>query len=383
MRRRVLTLDEAACRRRTSIKWRHFDPDVLPLWVAEMDVLPAPPVAEEIRRVVTDGDLGYPVPGPYLESVARWYAGWSAPADPAKMALVTDTMTGVRAALQAVTSPEDPVYVAVPVYPPFHAVVASSGRRRVPVALTDEGRLDVAAFEQAFASAPGHGALLLSNPHNPTGAVPTADELTGLARAAERSGVAVVSDEVHAPLVLPGARFTPFSAIPEGARSLSVISPAKGWNLAGLKAAAVVGAPDATDAVGRVPPNLAHTASHVAVRAHIAAMDHGQDWLVDLVADLDANRRLLGDLLAAHLPGVDWRPGEATYLAWLDCRRLDLGDDPAVHFRRRGRVGLNSGLPFGAGEGHVRLNFAASPELLEEAIRRMATSLDRGVRAEP
>lgn len=376
MDRHVLIHDENACRRRTSIKWQYHEQDVLPMWVAEMDVLPAPAVASEIHRIVADGDLGYPVAQPYLESVARWYARWSAPADPSRMALVTDAIVGLKAAICAVTEPDDPVYLTVPVYPPFHSVVGATQRRKVPVALTPDGRLDVPALEEAFATAPGRGALLLANPHNPTGTVPTPEELTALARAAERHGVAVISDEVHAPLVLPGARFTPFASIPEAAGSLSVISPAKGWNLAGLKAAAVVGGPGAAAAVSRIPADLAHTASHVAVRAHMAAMDDGQDWLADLVGDLDANRSLLGGLLEQHLPDVSWRPGEATYLAWLDCRGLDLGADPAAHFLAHGRVGLNSGLPFGAGQGHVRLNFAASPQVLEDGVRRMAAALE-------
>lgn len=375
MDRHVLTLDETACRRRTSIKWQHHGEDVLPLWVAEMDVLPAPAIAEEIERVVRDGDLGYPVPRPYLEAVARWYARWGADVDPSRMALVTDAMSGVKGAILALTRPEEPVYITVPVYPPFHSVVAATGRRLVTVPLTAEGRYDVAALEEAVATS-GRGALLLSNPHNPTGTVPTHDELAEVARVAARHGVGIVSDEVHAPLVLPGAEFTPFVTVPGGERALSVISPAKGWNLAGLKAAAVVGGTGAGGAIARVPADLAYTASHVAVRAHIAAMDEGQDWLADLVADLTANRALLEDLLAEHLPEVRWRPGEATYLAWLDCRDLGLGDDPATPFLDEGRVSLNSGLPFGRGEGHARLNFAASPQVLTEAVRRLGAAVE-------
>ena len=376
MQRHVLTIDEQSCRRRTSIKWQHHGADVLPLWVAEMDVLPAEPVAEEIRRVIADGDLGYPVADDYLEAIARWYSSWSVEADPARMALVTDTMSGVKGALLAVTEPGDPVHVPVPVYPPFHSVVSVTDRREVPVPLTGEGRLDVPALEASFADSPGRGALLLSNPHNPTGSVPTVEELTRLARAAERHGVTIISDEVHAPLVLPGAQFTSVLRIPEASSALSVISPAKGWNLAGLKAAAVVGGPSAGAAIRRVPADLAYTASHVAVRAHVAAIDHGRPWLARLLSDLDANRALLADLLSAHLPGVGWLPGEATYLAWLDWRGLGLGIDPAATLLDRGRVALSAGLPFGGGAGYARLNFAASPEVLTEAVTRMARVVD-------
>lgn len=375
MQRHVLTLDESVCRRRTSIKWRHFDPDVLPLWVAEMDVATPPPVAEELRRIVADGDLGYPVATPYLEAVARWYATWGADVDPARIALSTDVMSGVKAALIALTDPGDPVYITVPVYPPFHSVVAAAGRSLVPVPLGDDGRLDVPALERAFAARPGVGALLLSNPHNPTGSVPTRAELSALALAATAHGVGMVSDEVHAPLVLPGATFIPLLSVPEAAGALSVISPAKGWNLAGLKSGAIVAGPEAGRALHLVPRDLAYTASHVAMRAHIAAMDEGGAWLSLLLSDLAANRALLEALLAEHLPSVVWSPGEATYLAWLDFRRLGLGDNPAGHFLEHARVGLTAGPSFGAGEGCARLNFATSPEMLERAVIRMAASV--------
>lgn len=374
MERRVLTLDEAALRRRTSIKWQQYPADILPLWVAEMDVLPAPAVSAELQRIARDGDLGYPVQGPYLEAVARQYAQWGGPDDTSRMRPVTDVMTGMRAAVSALTTAGDPVYITVPVYPPFHAIVGDLGRRLVPVPLDARGRLDPMALESAFMEH-GSGALLLSNPHNPTGSVPTADELTQVARAAERHGVRVVSDEVHAPLVLPGAGFTPFLSIPEGASGMSVTSAAKGWNLAGLKAAVLVGGRDADEALRALPPGLEYTTSHVAVRVHTAALERGRDWLADLVSDLDANRALLRGLLAHHLPEVVWQPLEATYLAWLDCRALGLGPDPAAHFRTAGRVALMSGTPFGVGEGFARLNFATSPALLTEAIERMAASV--------
>ncbi len=372
MHRHVLTLDEAGCRRRTSAKWRHFDPDVLPMWVAEMDVLPARSVVEEMHRIVTDGDLGYPVDGDYLEAVARWYESVGAPADPARMRVVPDVMSGVRTAITALTEPGDPVYVTTPVYPPFHSVVRGVGRELVTVPLTPDGRLDVPALSRAFAAGPGRGAVLLANPHNPTGTVPTPTELASLAETAGTHGVAVISDEVHAPLVLPGATFTSITAVPGATRALAVMSPAKGWNLAGLKAGAVLAGPEARGALRDIPTDLGYHTGHVAMRVHAAALDGGRDWLADLVSDLAANRELLGSLLEEHLPEVRWRPVQATYLAWLDLRRLDLGDDPAQVLLERGRVALSGGLPFGEGEGRARLNFAASPEMLREGVERMA-----------
>lgn len=374
MERRVLTLDEASLRRRTSIKWQLHGPDVLPLWVAEMDVAPAPVVVEEMARIAREGDFGYPVTGPYTQEVAALYDEWGVEVTPARARPVADVMAGVRAGLVAITGPQDPVYITVPVYPPFHAAVHEIGRRLVPVPLTSTGRLDPAALDAAFAEH-GRGALLLANPHNPTGTVPTRGELSHVAVTAERHGVRIVSDEIHAPLVLPGADFTPLLSLPEAQSGLTVFSAAKGWNLAGAKSAVIFGGSQASDAIRALPPGLEFTTSHLGVRLHTAALRGGRDWLADLVHDLDANRTMLAQLLAEHLPDIVWQPVEATYLAWLDCRGLELGSDPAAHFRDVARVALTPGPPFGAGEGFARLNFATSPALLTEAIERMASSI--------
>ncbi|MEN3121755.1 aminotransferase class I/II-fold pyridoxal phosphate-dependent enzyme [Janibacter sp. LM] len=374
MQRRVLTLDEAALRRRTSIKWRLHDPDVLPLWIAEMDVVPAPAVVDELHRIARDGDLGYPVTQPYVEAVVALYAEWGAQVEPSRARPVADVMSGVRAGLAVLTGPDDPVYITVPVYPPFHAAAHEVGRRLVPVPLGPAGRLDAAALEAAFVEG-GRGALLLSNPHNPTGTVPTREELADVARAAARHGVRIVSDEIHAPLVLPGADFTPLLSLPEGQSGLAVFSPAKGWNLAGAKSAVLMGGSEAAAAMRALPPGLEYTTSHLGVRLHTAALVGARDWLADLVLDLDANRTLLAGLLAEHLPRVRWQTVEATYLAWLDLRELDLGDDPAHHLREVARVALSPGPPFGAGTGYARLNFATSPQILTEAVTRIARSV--------
>ncbi|OOV13330.1 cystathionine beta-lyase, partial [Streptomyces avermitilis] len=146
--------------------------------------------------------------------------------------------------------------------------------------------------------------------------------------------------------------------------------------LAGLKAALAVAGPEAAADLARMPEEVSHGPSHVGVIAHTAALRDGTAWLDALLAGLDDNRRLLAALLAEHLPAVVHRPGDATYLAWLDCRALGLGDDPAAVFLERGRVALNSGIPFGTGgAGYARLNLATSPELITEAVRRMAAAL--------
>ncbi|MFE6412664.1 MalY/PatB family protein [Streptomyces sp. NPDC057837] len=375
---RVLSLDQL--RRRTSMKWRTHPEDVLPLWVAEMDVPLAEPVVRAVTAALETGDTGYPAGTAYAEALAAFAAkrwDWDGLAVQ-RTAIVPDVMLGVVEMLKLVTGHGDAVIVNPPVYPPFHAFVTHLDRRIVQAPLGADGRLDLAVLEEAFRQAVGGGrraAHLLCSPHNPTGTVHTREELSAVAALAERYGVRVVADEIHAPLVVGGTGFVPYLSVPGAERGLSLMSASKAWNLAGLKAALAIAGPGAAADLARMPEEVGHGPSHVAVIAHTAALRDGVTWLDALLAGLDANRHLLADLLAEHLPAVRYRPGDATYLAWLDCRALGLGDDPADVFLRRGRVALTSGPPFGTGgAGHARLNLATSPEVLTEGVRRMAAA---------
>lgn len=363
------------------MKWRTHPEDVLPVWVAEMDV----PLAEPVVRAVTDalalGDTGYPAGTAYAEALAafaekRW--GWDGLAV-ARTSIVPDVMLGIVEMIKLVTGPGDAVVVNPPVYPPFFQFVEHMDRQVREAPLGTDLRIDFGALEDAFRRAVEGGrraAYLLCSPHNPTGTVHTADELTGVAALAERYGVRVVADEIHAPLVAAGVNFVPYLSVPGAERGLSLMSASKAWNLAGLKAALAVAGPAAAADLARLPEEVGHGPSHLGVIAHTAALRDGTAWLDALLTGLDDNRRLLAELLAEHLPAIGWRPAEATYLAWLDCRALGLGDDPADVFLQRGRVALNSGIPFGTGgAGHVRLNLATSPEVITEALRRMAAAV--------
>ncbi|MFR0355359.1 MalY/PatB family protein [Streptomyces sediminimaris] len=376
---RVLSLD--LLRRRTSVKWRAHPADVLPLWVAEMDVPLAAPVVRAVTDALALGDTGYPAGTGYAEALAgfaekRW--GWDGLAV-RRTAIVPDVMLGVVEMLKLVTGPGDPVIVNPPVYPPFYQFVEHMDRRVLEAPLGPDLRIDLGVLEGTFrrAVAGGHRAAhLLCSPHNPTGTVHTAEELSAVSALARRYGVRVVADEIHAPLTAAGADFVPYLSVPGAEEGLSLMSASKGWNLAGLKAALAIAGPAAAADLARLPEEVGHGPSHVGVIAHTAALTDGTAWLDALRGGLDDNRRLLADLLAEHLPAVTCRPGEATCLAWLDCRALGLGDDPAEVFLERGRVALSPGTAFGTGgAGHVRLNLAASPEVITEAVRRMAAAL--------
>ncbi len=369
-------------RDRTSVKWRVFGEDVLPVWVAEMDARACEPVVEAVTAAMRRGDTGYSWAPPYVDAFARYAAdSWAWEVDPEATSLVADVMIGVAEMLRMLTDPGAAVVVSPPVYESFYGFIEAIGRRVLEAPLTPEGRLSsdtlVEAFREAHAMG-GRPAYLLCNPQNPTGTVHSRSELAMVAAVAEEYGVRVVADEIHAPLVYAGSSFTPYLTVPGAERGFSVFSPSKGWNLAGLKAALVVAGAGSAAELRLLPEVHRHGASHLAVLAHTAALDEGRDWLARLLLELDGNRGLLASLLARHLPSVGYRMPEATYLAWLDFRAVRLGDDPATELRHRGAVALSSGPRYGTpGRGFARLNLATSPEILTEAVIRMAAAVRR------
>jgi cysteine-S-conjugate beta-lyase len=368
-------------RQRRSAKWRVYPEDVLPLWIAEMDVPLAEPVAGALNHAVDIGDTGYAAGDEYACALGgfaarRW--GWDG-FRAADARMVPDVMRGIVEVLRLLTEDGDPVVVTAPVYPPFFEFVGHAGRRIVQSPLTAAGRIDLGALADTLAAlAARHPrvTLLISNPHNPTGVVHSAGELQAIAEIAAHRHVRVISDEIHAPLVLDGARFTPYLSLRGTEDALAVLSASKAWNLAGLKAAVAVPGSAAVADLARMPVEVTHGPSHLGVLAHTAALNDGEPWLDAVLTGLDRKRRLLTKLLAEHLPQVGYRAPEGTYLAWLDCRALPDVADPYRFFLDRAGVALTSGAGFGiGGTGHLRLNFATSTAILTEAVTRMGRAL--------
>ena len=370
-------IDEATLRKRRSAKWAIHPPDVLPAWVAEMDYPLAEPIRCALRAAIDADDTGYPWRGELGEAFASWArTRWAWEVDASDVYLVADVVTGISEILRVATQPGDAVVIEPPVYPPFAATVRALGRSAVfaPLVAREGGfEPNMGAIEALYAG--GARAHLLCSPQNPTGIVYAREHLATIAELAERHGVLVIADEIHAPLTLTGATHTPFSAVSEAARRQGIVltSASKAWNVAGLKAAVMVGCADGPrEVLSRLPPETPYHAGHFGVLASIAAFREGDQWLARARAIIDRNRTLLGDRLRAELPAVRYVPPRAGYLAWLDCRALGLGPDPAAAFLDRGRVALSSGPTFGVeGEGFARLNIGTSRTLLEEAVRRM------------
>lgn len=370
---RDLTDDQA--RAALPLKWGDVAPGVIPAWVAEMDFRLAEPVEEALVRSIRSGAVGYPPHGD--DGLGTAFAGfadrhWSWDVPVGAVVPTASVMGGIRLALEALCPP-GPVVVPMPCYPPFRDVVAVTGRELVPVTLDPdaaEATMDLGAIERAFAA--GARTFLLCNPHNPLGRAWTRDELAGLADLARRHDVRVVADEIHAPLTLPGATFTPYLTLDE--RAVVVTSASKSFNMPGVHGAHLVLLDGADRATARgLPVPAQNHWSSLGIVAGTTAWNDCDDWLAALVERLAGNRDLLTALVADRLPEAQMRPLEATYLAWLDLRAY--ADDPASLALRHG-VRLAPGADYQPGlGGHVRLNVATSPDRLREIFHRLVTGL--------
>ncbi|TQL47769.1 cystathionine beta-lyase [Homoserinimonas aerilata] len=384
------TLDKL--RQRTSEKWRSHPDDVLPLFVAELDFPLAEPIAEALHDAVRRSDTGYTaerteLPEAFSEFVLRRW-GWRV--DPAFVRTTADVSMGIVEVLRRVTEPGDTVIITPPVYAPFYELIAEAGARvaEVPLMLLDTGvgtateepdarwELDLDGIDDAFAA--GARAMVLCNPHNPLGHPHPRGQLEKLAAIAEKHGATIIADEIHGPLTHSDGHYTPFLTISDAAREygVAITSASKGWNLAGLKCALMVTAsPRMRAVVDGMHQEVFWRTSIFGVQAATAAFRDAEPWLDGAIASLEANRRLLTSLLAERMPEVGYREPRASYLAWLDLRALGWGDDPSRHILENAKVALSSGPTFGAqGTGFARLNFGCSPEVLTEAIDRIANA---------
>ncbi len=374
---------DAEARARLILKWGTVPADVIPAWVAEMDFAVWEGITSRVGAAVADSALGYPVFGGSAgAALGSAYAGFAArhygqELDPAWVLPVVDVTAGVRVAIDALSAP-GPVVTPTPCYPPMLDIGALTGRPRIDVPLdpdSTQATLDLAGIERALAA--GARTVILINPHNPWGRAFTRAELEALRDLVTAYDARVVSDEIHAPLVLPGATHIPYLSLPGTAgHAVAVVAASKAFNTAGLRCAQLVAGDDDTrDRLASVEMARNDSWSPLGVVAARVAYAEGDAWLAALKRRLADQRDLFATLVADHLPEARTRPLEATYLAWLDLRAYG-HDDPAAVALERGRVQVSPGHDFQPGlPGHVRLNLATSPERLSEIVRRLALAL--------
>jgi cystathionine beta-lyase len=378
-------LSVEALRARRSNKWTKFPADVLPAWVADMDFAVPLPVQRSIARLVEQRDYGYAarvgddsLETAFAERMERRF-GWSL--DPALVQPVSELIQGMFATVLAYSDSGDGVVVQTPIYPPFLRTVEETGRRLVDNPLADDGTRfvpDIPGLREKIDARTR--VLLFCNPHNPTGRVFEREELLAVGELAVERDLVIVADEIHADLVYPGHQHIPMATLsPEiAARTVTLTSATKGFNIPGLRCALMhFGSTELRERFRKtIPDRLLGQVAVPGIDATIAAWREGQDWLDAVMARLLANRDRLGRFLAAELPEIRHHTPEGTYLAWLDCRALNLTSSPFEFFLDRAKVGFSDGAEFGPqGRSCVRLNFATSASILEDVLERMATAV--------
>jgi cysteine-S-conjugate beta-lyase len=367
-----------------SNKWHRYPPDVLPLWVADMDFRSPEPVIQALRERVEHGVFGYGVEQPefyevFLDRLRKRY-GWHVSRD--AILVIPGVIPGFNVACRAVTTPGDGLLLQTPVYPPILRVPQNVGLASDAMELDrqTDGRylIDFDRFEAAIRGRTR--VFLLCNPHNPVGRVFRRDELTRMAEICLRRGVLICADEVHCELTFSGQRHVPIASLdPDIAdRTITLMAPSKTFNLAGLKCSvAIIPNSALREKFVAAQVDMVRAVNILGYTAALAAYRDGQPWLDELMRYLEANRDFVVAFARSRLPGVRIAAPEATYLAWLDCRGLKLpADDPFSFFLEQARVALNDGQAFGrGGAGFVRLNFGCPRPTLAQALDRMAHAL--------
>lgn len=364
-----------------SKKWSQYPEDVLPMWIADMDFPVAAPIVQALKNRLEHPMLGYSVPQQALrETLVRHLAqryDWQIEAE--DLVFLPGVEPGVNMALNALVSPTAAVLVQTPNYSPLLQAPANWNLPRVDLSFQADAQgrypTDIAALEHAL---PENGALLLSNPHNPLGKVFEHDELLAIGEACERRNVLIISDEIHADLLFDGRQHIPIASLSPviAARSVTLMSASKAWNIAGLKTAfAVVQNPELRHRFNNGRLGLVDSVNALGLEATEVAYREGSQWLEHVVAYLQGNRDYLADAIKTRFPGISMNLPQSTYLAWLDCSGLGL-EHPQAFFLNHARVALSDGLEFGDDCGQfVRLNFGCPRPMLEEGLARMERSL--------
>jgi len=369
-----------------SEKWRGFPHDVLPLPVAEMDFPVAEPIKAILTEMVAHSDLGYLGPIPELGLGFKKFAAerWNWNVDEKQVRAATDVGVAVVEILRVFTKPGDSILISSPVYHNFYTWINETQLNLVDVPFERTGNeatnpwiINWESIEKAYAT--GIKVHLLCSPHNPLGFIYTKQDLLKIVALAKKHNVLVISDEIHAPLTFPGETFVPMLSLGADAESvaLCVSAASKGWNIAGLKCAIIVSQNEEMNSkLANLAPAMHYRASLLGGFATAVAFAEGGVWLDSVLAKLDHNRHLIKELLAEKLPTVRYHIPQNSYLAWLDVESLNLGEDPSITLIEKGRVAFNPGHAFGKQcNQYVRLNFATSPEIITEAIDRIARAV--------
>lgn len=380
-----LTLEQL--RHRPCMKWQRYPDEVLPLWVADMDFPTAEVIADALSQRAHSGNLGYPMG--YMGSgetgladaiIERQATRHNWHIQEQDLWPINGIIPGLYLASLACAGQSEGVIVQTPAYPPFLSAVQDTGRSLQVNPLRWNGSewgIDFEGLEALLK--PSTRLLMFCNPHNPTGRVFRREELERLAEFVLRHKLWVVSDELHSDLIYAGQQHIPFASLSDeiAQRTITLFGPTKTFNIAGLKVGfAVCQNPDLLERLKALAKGFVGPPNVMAQTATIAAYRHGDAWLQDTLAYLDANRQHIAAFFAQRLPQVKHVSPEGTYLAWFDFNALQLGERLAEVLLEECKVGLNDGRSYGSGgEGFARLNFATSRSVVDEALARIEQGL--------
>ena len=381
--------DEIIPRRGTnSYKWDSAeDADVLPLWVADMDFRTAPAIVEALEKRVAHGIFGYTrVPDEYYDAVTGWFGrrhGWTFPRE--WIIYTSGVVPAISAILKATTMPGDKVMVQGPVYNCFFSSIRNSGCVVVSNSLKRTGNtycIDFDDMEQTIINE-GVRVFLLCNPHNPAGRVWTRDELLRMGTICLRHGVTVISDEIHCEFTYAGHDYTPYASLGDefAAKAVVCVSPSKAFNIAGLQIANII-VPDSElrRRIDRaININEVCDVNPFGVIATIAAYNHGEEWLDELMQYLHGNYEYMKDFCAKNLPQFPIMELEGTYLVWMDCSALHISSTEIEdRLIKQAKLWLNAGSMYGReGEGYMRWNIACPLQTLQEGLSRFTSAVSR------
>jgi len=376
-------LSEADLRQRACQKWQKYPPEVLPLWVADMDFPIAPAIKQALVDYARGDNFGYPsyqgLPGLKEALMARLEQRYHWRVQAEEIHPLSGIVAGLNAGVAGLSGPGEEVIVQTPIYPPFLAAIGNQERRVIANRLvhTAEGwRIDFEALEAQVT--PAARLLMLCTPHNPSGRVWSRSELERLAEFALRHRLWVVADELHSDLTFESPHL-PFASLGReiAERTVTLYGPTKTFNIAGLGIGfAISQNPALLERFKAAARGFVSTPDVMAQVATIAAYRRGEEWLTATLDYLRANRDLVTDFVRRNLPDVHLTPPEGTYLAWLDFRDTDPAEDLGSFLLEEARVALNQGSDYGpGGEGFARLNFATSRAILCQALTRIRDAL--------
>ncbi|MBQ7141816.1 MAG: pyridoxal phosphate-dependent aminotransferase [Bacteroidaceae bacterium] len=381
--------DKIISRRGTNcVKWDEFtDPDIIPLWVADMDFETAPSVQQALMKRMQHGCFGYTlVPESYYNAAIQWFQhrhGWSI--ERPSFIYTSGVVPAISAIIKAVTSPGDKVLVQTPVYNCFFSSIRNNGCTLAENPLKMEGNryeVDWQDFEAKCAD-PSVKVFLLCNPHNPAGRVWTRQELVQMGNICLKHGVFVISDEIHCEFVMPGHTYTPFASISEDfAMNCAVcLSPSKAFNIAGLQIANIIVKNEEVRKRVDKAININEVCDVnpfgvIALQAAYSA--EGEEWLNQLCHYISDNYQMARQMLTEALPQCPVTTLEGTYLMWVDIRATGKTSRQVTdHLLRKAKVYVNCGTMYGdsAGEGFIRINLATRRSLLREGIQRIISGI--------